>query len=110
MCVLVSNLSGRYISAGLPLNVALVCIMIQAEGPGVCLQGFVVHRQDVASGKEVLNHRCESTPRLMETAPSDSAAAPLLHFTSQKQMSKGPHQCFAYEYLMSQCRFFKTFY
>lgn len=54
--------------------------MERAEGPGVCLQELVVPRQDVASVKEVLNHRCESTSRLMETAPSDSAAAPLLHF------------------------------
>lgn len=36
----------------------------------------------------------ESCSRLIETPPGGPAAAPLLHFTRQKQMSKGPHQCF----------------
>lgn len=47
-----------------------------------------MHRQHVASVNEVLNHRCESSSetcsRLMETAPGDSAAAPLLGLTSQR--------------------------
>lgn len=72
-----------------------------------------MHRQDTASVKEVLNHGCESSSEtcsgLMETAPGDSAAAHLLGFTSQKQMGKGPHHCFAHQYLMSQCRVFKMF-
>lgn len=79
----------------------------------MCLQESVVHRQDVASVHGVLNHTCERSSetcsRLIETPPGDSAAAPLLHFTRQKQMSKGPHQCFAYQCLMSPYRFFKMF-